>query len=115
MTMKKIEAIVRPTKIGDVCLALNAIGHPGLTVTEVEGHGKQRGVEQQFRGKTYKVELITKARIEIIADDGDVEGITKAICEAACTGQVGDGKIFIYPVEDVIRIRTKERGSAAIG
>ena len=112
--MKKIEAIVRPTKLGDVCSALNRIGHPGLTITEVEGHGKQRGVEQQFRGKTYKVELLTKGRIEIIAEDRDVEGITKAICEAALTGHAGDGKIFIYPVEDVIRIRTEERGSAAI-
>jgi nitrogen regulatory protein P-II 1 len=112
--MKKIEAIVRPTKLGDVCSALNRLGHPGITVTEVEGHGKQRGVEQQFRGKTYKVELLTKGRIEVIAEDRDVEGIARAIQEAAFTGQAGDGKIFIYPVEEVIRIRTQERGSAAI-
>jgi nitrogen regulatory protein P-II 1 len=112
--MKKIEAVVRPTKVGDVCLALNAIGHPGLMITEVEGHGKQRGVEQKFRGKTYKVELLTKARIEIIADDDDVDRIAEAICEAAFTGQAGDGKVFIYPVEDVIRIRTHERGGAAV-
>ena len=112
--MKKIEAIVRPTKLGDVCSALNRIGHPGITITEVEGHGKQKGVEQQFRGKIYKVELLTKGRIEVIAEDCDIDRITKAICEAAFTGKAGDGKIFIYPVEDVIRIRTEERGSAAI-
>jgi nitrogen regulatory protein P-II 1 len=113
--MKKIEAIVRPTKLGDVCAALNKVGHPGLTITEVEGHGKQKGVEQQFRGKTHRVDLLTKGRIEVIAEDGDVDGITQAICKAAFTGRAGDGKIFIYPVEDVIRIRTEERGSAAIG
>lgn len=113
--MKKIQAIVRPAKVGDVCAALNRIGHPGVMLMEVEGHGKQRGVEQKFRGKTYKLELLTKGRIEVIVEDRDVDRITKAICEAALTGKAGDGKIFIYPVEEVIRIRTGERGSAAIG
>ena len=112
--MKKIEAIIRPAKVGDVCDALEKVGHPGVMITEVEGHGKQKGIETQIRGKTYKVELMTKARIEIVAKDGDVESIIKAICEAAFTGKVGDGKIFIYPVADAIRIRTAERGDIAV-
>lgn len=112
--MKKIEAIVRPAKVGDVCAALALVGHPGMMITEIEGHGKQKGVEQKIRGKTYRVELMTKARIEIVAKDGDVEGIVKAIREAAFTGEVGDGKIFIYPVEDVVRIRTAEQGDIAV-
>lgn len=112
--MKKIEAVIRPTKVGDVCTALDKIGHPGMMITEIEGHGKQKGVEQQFRGKTYKVELLTKARVQIIANDEDVDTIAAAICKAAATGEVGDGKIFIYPVDNAIRIRTGEKGSQAI-
>jgi nitrogen regulatory protein P-II 1 len=112
--MKKIEAIIRPAKIGDVCSALNRIGHPGIMITEIEGHGNQKGVEQQFRGKTYKVDLMTKARLQVIANDSEVNNITDAICKAAYTGEVGDGKIFIYPVDDAIRIRTSEHGSVAV-
>ena len=112
--MKKIEAIIRPAKVGDVCAALDQAGHPGIMVTEIEGHGKQKGIEQQVRGKTYKVGLMTKARIEIVAKDGDVDNIVKAIREAAFTGEVGDGKIFIYPVADAVRIRTAERGDIAV-
>ena len=112
--MKKIEAIIRPAKVTDVCTALNKIGHPGIMFTEVEGHGAQHGVEQQFRGKTYKVDLMTKARLQVIANDSEVNNITDAICKAAYTGEVGDGKIFIYPVDDAIRIRTSEHGSVAV-
>ena len=112
--MKKIEAIVRPAKIGDVCDALEKVGHPGIMITEIEGHGKQKGIEQQVRGKTYKVELMTKVRVEVVSKDSDVETIVKAIREAAFTGQVGDGKIFIYPVTDAVRIRTYERGDIAV-
>ena len=112
--MKKIEAIIRPTKVGDVCDALGKVGHPGLTITEIEGHGKQQGVEQQFHGKTYKVELITKTKIEVVVKDQDVDKTIKAIREAAVTGKVGDGKIFIYPVADAIRIRTAEQGDLAV-
>ena len=112
--MKKIEAIIRPAKVGDVCAALDKVGHPGITITEIEGHGKQKGIEQEFRGKTYKTELMTKARIEIVVNDAEVDKVTKAIREAAYTGKVGDGKIFIYPVDDVIRIRTAEKGDSAV-
>lgn len=112
--MKRIEAIIRPTKVGDVCSALNKIGHPGLMITEVEGHGKQKGIEQEFRGKSYKIELITKAKLDLVVNDAEVLKITKVIRETACTGKVGDGKIFVYPVETAVRIRTDEHGDAAI-
>ena len=111
--MKKIEAIIRPAKVGDVYAALGNAGCPGLTVSEIEGQGTQKGVEQEFRGKKYRTSLMTKAKIEIIANDEDVERLVDTICEAALTGKAGDGKIFVYPVEDVIRIRTKERGRVA--
>jgi nitrogen regulatory protein P-II 1 len=112
--MKRIEAIIRPAKVGDVCVALETIGHPGMMVTEIEGHGAQHGVEAQVRGKTYKVHLMTKARIEVIVADKDVDRTVAAICKAAHTGKIGDGKIFIHPVENAIRIRTAESGEAAI-
>jgi nitrogen regulatory protein P-II 1 len=113
--MKRIEAIVRPSKVGDVCAALEKVGHPGIMITEIEGHGKQKGVEQRFRGKTYKVDLLSKAKVEVIVKDGECDGIIKAITTVACTGKSGDGKIFIHPVDDAVRIRTAERGDAAIG
>ena len=112
--MKRIEAIVRPDKVGSVLADLDKIGHPGLMVTEIEGHGKQKGVEQEVRGKKYKVELLTKARIEMVVEDKDMDGIVKTIREAAVTGKVGDGKIFVYPVENVVRIRTAEQGEIAV-
>ena len=112
--MKKIEAIIRPAKVGDVCAALDRTGHSGIMITEIEGHGKQGGIQQHVRGKTYKVELITKARIEVIVKDEAVDNIVKTIRQAAFTGEVGDGKIFIYPVADAIRIRTAERGDIAV-
>ncbi len=111
--MKKIEAIIRPAKVGDVYAALGAAGCPGLTISEVEGQGKQKGVEQEFRGKKYRTSLMTKAKIEIIANDEDVDRLVDAICEAALTGKEGDGKVFVSPVEDAIRIRTREHGRIA--
>jgi len=86
--MKKIEAIIKPGKVGEVCAALEKIGHPGIMITEIEGHGAQRGVEQEVRGKTYKVALLSKARIEIVVKDGDVEKMISAIIKAAYTGKV---------------------------
>ncbi|MDD1762906.1 MAG: P-II family nitrogen regulator [Methanothrix sp.] len=112
--MKKIEAIIRPSKVGDVCAALDDAGHPGIMITEIEGHGKQKGIEQQVRGKTYKIDLMTKARIEVVVKDEDAENIVNAIIKSAFTGKVGDGKLFIYPVADAVRIRTAERGDIAV-
>jgi len=112
--MKKIEAIVRPEKLKSVRQALEEVDSPGLMITEIEGHGKQKGLTQQWRGREYKVELLPKVKIEIVVKDQDVEHITKAISEAAKTGKIGDGKIFVYPVENVLRIRTGEKGEAAL-
>jgi len=112
--MKKIEAIVRPTKLKEVCDVLEKVGYPGLMITEIQGHGKQKGLTQQWRGKEYKVELLPKMKIEVVAKDQDVEVIVKAIIKAVYTGEIGDGKIFISPIEDTIRIRTGEKGEDAL-
>jgi len=112
--MKKIEAIIRPMKVGAVCEALEKVGHPGVTVSEIEGHGNQKGVEQQVRGQLYKIPLLTKAKLDVIAKDKDVKTIVKAIRDAAFTGEIGDGKIFVLPVDNAIRIRTDEEGDIAI-
>lgn len=112
--MKKIEAIIRPEKVDDVRKAIEAVGYPGLTITEAEGHGKQKGVTQQWRGETYRVEFLPKVKLELVVGDADVEKIVKAIIAAAKTGQVGDGKIFVSDVRDAIKIRTGERGQEAL-
>ncbi len=112
--MKKIEAIIRPESLEAVRNALGEAGVTGLMISEIEGHGKQKGVIQQWRGEKYKVELLPKARIEIIVKDEDTERIVGTILESARTGEIGDGKIFIYPVETAIRIRTGEKGEKAL-
>ena len=112
--MKRIEAIVRPTKVNEVYAALELVGHPGMMISEIEGHGKTKAIEQQVRGKTYKVDFITKARIELVVEDAEVNAIVSAIQRAACTGQIGDGKIFVHPIDDAVRVRTAERGISAI-
>jgi len=112
--MKKIEAIIRPEKLETVRRALEEAGSPGLMITEIEGHGKQKGIEQQWRGKKYKVELLQKIKLEVVIKDEDVDRIVKVVSQAAKTGAIGDGKIFIYPVENVVRIRTGESGEKAI-
>ncbi len=112
--MKKIEAIIRPESLEAVRNALNIAGVTGLMISEIEGHGKQKGVVQQWRGEKYKVELLPKAKIEIILKDQDVVRICKVIIDNAKTGEMGDGKIFIYPLEDAIRIRTGEKGELAV-
>lgn len=112
--MKKIEAIVRSESVDVVRAALGVAGVTGLMISEIEGHGKQNGVVQQWRGEKYKVELLPKAKIEIIIKDSDVERISKVIIDSARTGEIGDGKIFIYPVDNAIRIRTGEKGESAI-
>jgi nitrogen regulatory protein P-II 1 len=112
--MKKIEAIIRPEKLESVRAALEKIDSPGLMITEIEGHGKQKGLEQQWRGKKYKVELLPKVKIEIVVHDKDLDKFIEGISRAASTGRIGDGKIFVYPLEDAFRIRTGEKGDSAI-
>jgi nitrogen regulatory protein P-II 1 len=112
--MKKIEAIIRPEKLDEVRRALEVSGYPGITITEIEGHGKQKGVTQQWRGEVYKVDMLPKIKVEIVAADKDQEKIVSAIHKVAGTGTVGDGKIFISSVDDAIRIRTGERGEKAL-
>lgn len=114
--MRKIEAIIRPEKLEEVRKAIEAVGYPGITITEAEGHGKQKGVVQQWRGETYRVDFLPKVKLEIVAGDSDAERIVQAIIKTARTngGAVGDGKIFVSEVRDAIRIRTGERGEAAL-
>ncbi len=113
--MKKIEAIIRVEKFEEVKEALKELeSYPGMTKTPVEGHGRQKGLKQQFRGTTFEVEFPQKTKLEIVAQDSDVKGIVEAIVTSARTGEVGDGKIFVYPVESVIRVRTGERDGNAL-
>ncbi len=113
--MKKIEAIIRPEKIEGVISALETIGCVGITVTETEGHGKQKGVVQQWRGEKYTISLLPKIKIEMVVADSDVARVTALIAANAKTGEMGDGKIFISSIENAVRIRTGEEGNAAIG
>jgi nitrogen regulatory protein P-II 1 len=112
--MKKVEAIVRPTKLTAVCAVFEKVGYPGMMITEIEGHGKQKGLKQQWRGKEYKLALLPKIKIEVVVKDQDLDKTVKAIREAAYTGEIGDGKIFISAIEDAIRIRTGEKGENAV-
>ena len=113
--MKKVEAIIRIEKLNDVKVSLADNGYVGLTTYEVKGRGRQKGIVLQWRGvKEYRVDLLPKTKIELVVDDNDVQKVVEIIREKALTGRVGDGKIFILPVEDVIKIRTGERGKDAI-
>lgn len=112
--MKKIEAIIRPEKLKTVVNALEDVGYSGLMITEIEGHGKQRGIVQQWRGEKYKVEFLPKRKIEIVCKDTDTEKIVNVIVQSAQTGEIGDGKIFISEIIDAIRIRTGERGDLVL-
>lgn len=112
--MKKIEAIIRPFKLDDVREALAEIGVRGMTLTEVKGYGRQKGHTETYRGAEYKIDFLPKVKVEIIAKDSMVETIVSTLIKAAKTGEVGDGKIFVSPVEDVIRVRTEESGDDAI-
>ena len=113
-TMKKIEAIIRPEKVDEVRKAIEAVGYPGITITEAQGHGKQKGVVQQWRGESYRVEFLPKVKLELVVGDSDVDRIVQAVIKSAKTGAVGDGKIFVSDVRDVIKIRTGERGESAL-
>src|SRR3990167_6374655 len=102
--MKNIQAIVRPEKLDEVKKALEAAGYPGISITQIEGHGKQKGVTQQWRGEIFKVDLLPKTKVEIVVSDKDKDKIVSAIQKTACTGSVGDGKIFVSAVEEAYRI-----------
>lgn len=112
--MKKIEAIIKPFKLDEVKDALNELGVQGMTVTEVKGFGRQRGHVELYRGAEYDISFIPKVKIEIVAANGLVEKVLKTIEDKAKTGKIGDGKLFVYPLDQVIRIRTGETGEAAI-
>lgn len=112
--MKKVEAVIRPDSLDEVMGALEGAGYPGIMVTEIEGHGKQKGVKQQWRGQEYKVDLLPKVKIEVVVSDKEVDEIIKTISKVTKTGQVGDGKIFLTDVSDAVRIRTGERGDSAL-
>ncbi len=112
--MKQITAIVKPFKLEEVREALAALGVSGLTVTEVKGFGRQKGHTELYRGAEYTVDFLPKVKIEVVVDDGSADAVVEAICKAAQSGKVGDGKVFVSPIENVVRIRTGERGSAAI-
>lgn len=112
--MKEIVAIIRPDKLENVKAALEEIECHGLTVTEVKGRGRQLGVTESYRGSDYRIDLLPKTKLEIIVKDENVENVIETIVKTAQTGDIGDGKIFISPVEDVVRIRTGERGEGAV-
>ena len=112
--MKKIEAIIRPFKLDEVKEALVEEGIRGLTISEIRGYGRQKGHTETYRGSEYRIEFVPKIKIEVVVEDSKVEKVIDAILKTAKTGQVGDGKIFIYNVEDVVRIRTGESGKDAL-
>lgn len=112
--MKKIEAIIKPFKLEDVKEALKEIGIQGLTVTEVKGFGRQKGHTELYRGAEYVIDFLPKIKLEIVVSDDVVAKVVETLTESAKTGKIGDGKIFILPMEEVIRIRTGERGEEAI-
>lgn len=112
--MKKIEAIIKPFKLEEVKESLDAIGIKGITVSEVKGFGRQKGHTELYRGAEYVVDFLPKIKIEVILTDDSVDKVVEAITSSAKTGRIGDGKIFIYPMEEVIRIRTGEKGEEAI-
>lgn len=112
--MKKIEAIIRSEKMETIKNALATAGFIGLTTYEVKGRGRQKGIILQYRTQEYRVDMLAKTKLELVVDDEEVEKVIKIICESGRTGNIGDGKIFILPIEEIIRVRTGERGKEAI-
>ena len=112
--MRLVTAIVKPFKLDDVKEALHGLGVAGMTIAEVQGHGRQRGHTEVYRGAEYVVDFVPKVRIELVVDDGDTQRVVDAIVEAARTGQIGDGKVWTTPVDELVRIRTGERGPEAL-
>jgi nitrogen regulatory protein P-II 1 len=114
MNMKKVEIITRPYKLDDVKDALSKLGIKGMTVTEVKGFGRQRGHKEVYRGAEYQVDFVAKVRIEVVIEDALLAEVIRTVQATARTGQVGDGKIFVSPIEEVVRIRTGETGESAV-
>ncbi len=112
--MKKIEAIIQPFKLEDAKEALKGIGIDGMTVTEVRGHGRQKGHKEVYRGQEYQVDLLPKVKLEMVVPAGRVEEVIKTVVAAARTGKIGDGKIFVYDVAEAVRIRNEDRGETAL-
>jgi nitrogen regulatory protein P-II 1 len=112
--MKKIEAIIQPFKMETVKEALKAIGIDGMTITEVRGHGRQKGHKEVYRGQEYNVDLLPKMKVELVVADGRLEEVLRTLTAAARTGKIGDGKIFVYDVAEAIRIRNDDRGETAL-
>lgn len=112
--MKLVVAVVKPFKLDDVKEALKSLGVHGMTVSEVQGFGRQRGHTEVYRGAEYEVEFVPKIRLEILVDDAQVDEVTNAIVDSAGTGKIGDGKVWIVPVEEIVRVRTGERGADAL-
>ena len=112
--MKLVTAIVKPFKVSDVRDALRDIGVQGLTVSDVQGYGRQRGHTEVYRGAEYQIDFVPKIRMEVLVDDDDAQGVIEAIVCAARTGKIGDGKVWVLNVEEVVRVRTGERGGEAI-
>ncbi|HHI96985.1 MAG TPA: P-II family nitrogen regulator [Thermodesulfatator atlanticus] len=112
--MREIRAVIRPEKLQEVLGALEKAGSPGVTVYQVEGHGRQAGIVEQFRGREFRLDLLPKAEVRVVCREEEVENLIQAISSAARTGEIGDGKIFVYPVLEAVRIRSGERGEKAI-
>ncbi len=112
--MKKVEAVIKPFKLDDVKEALTELGIVGMTITEVRGFGRQKGHTELYRGSEYTIDFLPKVKVEVVVPDGLVEKVVNTICAAAKTGSIGDGKVFVLPVGETLRIRTGERGEAAI-
>ena len=112
--MKKVEAIIKPFKLEDVKAALAALGVEGMTVSEVKGFGRQKGHTEIYRGSEYTVDFLPKVKVEIVLADDLLDGAVQAIVKAARTGKIGDGKVFVSPIEDAVRIRTEEKGERAV-
>ena len=112
--MKKIEAIIQPHKLEDAKEALKAIGVDGMTITDVRGHGRQKGHTEVYRGMEYKVDLLPKVKLELVVADARADEVVRTLATAARTGKIGDGKIFIFDVADAVRIRNEDRGDAAL-
>ncbi len=112
--MKLVTAIIKPFALGDVRAALEALGVLGMTVSEVQGYGRQKGHTEVYRGAEYAVDFVPKVKVEVLVDDGQVDKVVDAVLQAARTGKIGDGKVWVIPVETVVRVRTGERGADAV-